>query len=59
VQADEALTGCAILEEIPRRYGFGRATIQAAQFFRMKSRLPDETPTEGQNVRISLEWSDR
>jgi len=59
VQADGSLTSCALLEEIPRRFGFGRATIQAAPFFRMRSRSPDGTPTEGQNVRISLEWSAR
>lgn len=59
VQADGTLTSCAIVEENPRRYGFGRATIAAAPFFRLRSRSPEGTPAQEQNVRISMEWSDR
>jgi TonB family protein len=56
VTAAGLLTGCAVVEEIPAGYGFGDASIKAAERFAMSLTLPDGRSTAGATVTIPLDW---
>jgi TonB family protein len=56
VKADGTLDACVLLSETPEGFGFGRATIRAARFFRMSPMTVDGKPVEGGVVRIPMVW---
>jgi TonB family protein len=56
VKADGTLSDCFTLFEAPEGYGFGRATLDAAQYFRMKPTTPDGKSVEGGMVDIPIRW---
>jgi TonB family protein len=55
VRDDGRLENCVILEERPKGYGFGRATLNAAKFFKMRTRTPDGRPAP-KTVIIPMRW---
>lgn len=57
VLADGALDACVVLEECPRGYGFGRATLSAAQDFQMRPKTVDGVPVEGGTVEVPMVWA--
>jgi TonB family protein len=56
VLADGALDACVVLEECPQGYGFGRATLSAAQDFQMRPKTVDGVPVEGGTVVVPIVW---
>jgi protein TonB len=57
VLADGALDACVVLEECPRGYGFGRATLSAAQDFQLRPKTVDGVPVEGGMVVVPMIWA--
>jgi len=51
-----ALDGCYVITERGGDYGFGAATVQLAQFFRMAPTSQSGEPTEGAMVRLPMVW---
>ena len=51
-----ALDGCYVLTERGGDYGFGAATVQLAQYFRMAPVSQSGQPTEGAMVRLPMVW---
>ena len=51
-----ALDGCYIITERGGDYGFGAATVQLAQYFRMAPVSQSGQPTEGAMVRLPMVW---
>ncbi len=51
-----ALDGCYVITERGGDYGFGAATVQLAQYFRMAPRSQSGEPTEGAMVRLPMVW---
>ena len=56
VKLDGTLTDCTIIREAPPGYGFGRATVEAARYFKMTPKTADGTSVEGGVVTIPLNW---
>ena len=56
VNADGTLRDCVLLKEDPPGYGFGRAALDAARYFRMKPATQDGKPVAGGRVRIPMDW---
>lgn len=56
VRPGGALDGCFVLTERGGDYGFGAATVQLAQYFRMAPRSQSGEPTEGAMVRLPMVW---
>lgn len=56
VSAEGALDGCYVITERGGDYGFGAATVQLAQYFRMAARSQSGEPTEGAMVRLPMIW---
>ncbi|MDO9472373.1 MAG: TonB family protein [Caulobacter sp.] len=56
VRAGGALDGCYVITERGGDYGFGAATVQLAQYFRMAPRSQSGEPTEGAMVRLPMVW---
>jgi TonB family protein len=57
VLADGALDACVVMEECPRGYGFGRATLLAAQDFQMRPKTVNGVPVEGGTVMVPMVWT--
>lgn len=57
VLADGALDACVVTEECPQGYGFGRATLTAAQDFQMRPKTVDGVPVEGGTVLVPMTWT--
>ena len=55
VARDGGLVQCAVLEERPEGYGFGKAGLKLAGRFKMKPRTSDGYPTPGGTVRLPLQ----
>lgn len=51
-----ALDGCYVITERGGDYGFGAATVQLAQYFRMAPTSQSGQPTEGALVRLPMVW---
>lgn len=51
-----ALDGCYVITERGGDYGFGAATVQLAQHFRMAPVSQSGEPTEGAMVRLPMVW---
>lgn len=51
-----ALADCFVLTERGGDYGFGAATVQLAQHFRMAPVSLSGQPTEGATVRLPMVW---
>lgn len=56
VAAQGALDGCYVITERGGDYGFGAATVQLAQYFRMAPTSQSGEPTEGAMVRLPMVW---
>jgi TonB family protein len=56
VTKDGRLANCVIVLETPAGFGFGRATLKAAQFFKMQALTRDGRSVEGGTVLIPLKW---
>lgn len=56
VRAGGALDGCYVITERGGDYGFGAATVQLAQYFRMAPASQSGEPTEGAMVRLPMVW---
>jgi protein TonB len=56
VEAQGALGDCFVLTERGGDYGFGAATVQLAQHFRMGPTSRSGAPTEGALVRLPMVW---
>lgn len=56
VNADGTLSDCAVVFEAPLGFGFGRATLSAAQDFRMKPTTPDGKSVAGRTVVFPMIW---
>jgi TonB family protein len=56
VEADGTLANCFTVFEAPEGAGFGKATLRAARFFRMKPAMLDGKPIGGAIVEIPLHW---
>lgn len=56
VASGGALDGCYVITERGGDYGFGAATVQLAQYFRMAPRSQSGEPTEGAMVRLPMVW---
>lgn len=54
--AKGALSDCFVLTERGGDYGFGAATVQLAQHFRMAPTSLSGQPTEGGTVRLPMVW---
>jgi periplasmic protein TonB len=50
------LTACAIVQEQPRGYGFGRAAIQLSPYFRMTPKTEDGRPVGGASVDVPIQF---
>ena len=50
------LSDCEVISETPAGLGFGRATLQAARYFKMRPKTINGTPVEGGTVIIPLRW---
>ena len=55
VRDDGHLENCAILEETPKGQGYGRAALKAAQYFKMRTTMPDGRPAP-KVVIIPMRW---
>lgn len=56
VQAQGALGNCFVLTERGGDYGFGAATVQLAEHFRMAPASLSGQPVEGATVRLPMVW---
>jgi TonB family protein len=56
VGADARVSNCVILEEIPAGYGFGRASLSAARYFKMRPKTVNAAPVAGGVVFIPISW---
>lgn len=56
VRADGTLDDCFAEFEAPQGYGFARATLEVAPYFRMKPTAPDGKSVEGGMVEIPIIW---
>jgi len=56
VRSGGALDGCYVITERGGDYGFGAATVQLAQYFRMAPVSQSGEPTEGAMVRLPMVW---
>jgi protein TonB len=56
VTKDGKLVDCIIVSETPRGAGFGRATIAASRYFKMRPQTKDGVPVDGGKVIIPLRW---
>lgn len=56
VGAEGALGGCYVITERGGDYGFGAATVQLAQYFRMAPTSQSGASTEGGMVRLPMVW---
>lgn len=56
VAAGGALDSCFVLTERGGDYGFGAATVQLAQYFRMAPVSQSGAPVEGAVVRLPMVW---
>ncbi|MBC6980930.1 energy transducer TonB [Caulobacter sp. 17J80-11] len=56
VRADGALVNCAVLDENPVGWGFGAATVAAADAFRMRPTVGGRS-VEGARVRVPVRWT--
>ena len=61
-----SLYGCAVVQELPKGYGFGGAAAALSQSFRMTPMMVDGKPTDGGQVTIPVvfdgpkeTWKDR
>jgi TonB family protein len=54
---DGSLNSCEVLEEFPRGYGFGEATLRTARFFRLRATDQDGLNVAGREVAIPLRWN--
>jgi TonB family protein len=57
VLANGDLDACVVTEECPRGYGFGRATLLAAQDFQMRPRTVNGVPVDGGTVMVPMVWA--
>jgi TonB family protein len=57
VLADGALDACVVTEECPRGYGFGRATLSAAQDFQIRPKTVNGVPVAGGTVEVPMLWT--
>jgi TonB family protein len=57
VLADGALDACVVVEECPRGYDFGRATLLAAQDFQIRPKTVNGAPVTGGTVVVPMEWT--
>jgi TonB family protein len=57
ITASGTFTDCVIVSEAPAGRGFGRATLQAARYFRMRPTLADGRSVAGYLVEVSLAWA--
>jgi TonB family protein len=53
---DGALNGCEVLEEFPRGFGFGDATLRIAHFFRLRATDQYGLSVAGRQVVIPMRW---
>lgn len=56
VHADGSLNPCEVLREDPPGWGFGAATLSAAQYFKMQPETVDGVPTDNGKVIIPINW---
>jgi TonB family protein len=56
VSAAGLLTNCQIVSEAPAGFGFGRATLQVARYFKMRPMMINGAPVEGGKVRVPVNW---
>lgn len=54
VEATGALTGCVIVAESPRDFGFGDAALKLSRLFKMRPVTQDGQPVGGARVRIPM-----
>ena len=54
VTARGQVTDCAVEEEAPARFAFGKAALSLTRYFRMKPRTEDGQPVDGATVRIPI-----
>lgn len=60
VKPDGTLTDCTIIRETPAHWGFGRAAVAAARYFKMTPpETADGTPVAGGTVIVPLKWQTR
>lgn len=52
----DATTRCAVVAETPEGWGFGNATLRAAQSFRVRPATVNGQPVEGSMVRRTIRW---
>jgi protein TonB len=53
------LTDCAVIEEKPAGYGFGKATLALAKFFKLRRPPSEPDIPDGIGVRIPMNWTTR
>lgn len=56
VVAADGRVGCNVLEESPAGWGFGDASLRAAQHFRVAPATTDGRPTSGGRLRVPMTW---